>query len=73
MTDSELLAGALRGSEANLEELYEICLERARADGLARMLEGTATQADEAAKAWAHVLEEMHPGLKVNLPPAQVS
>lgn len=69
MTDSELLAGVLRGNEADVEKLYEVCLDRARAEALARMLEQDSTRADEGAKTWAHVLEEMHPGLKVNLRP----
>ncbi len=70
MTDEELLNGALRGDDADLEKLYEVCLDRPRAEALARMLGQTATQADESARSWAHVLEEMHPGLKVDLPPA---
>lgn len=70
MTDTELLNAALRGGEAEWEKLQEICMDRERAEVLARMLARNATQAVDAADAWAHVLEEMHPGLKVNLPPA---
>ncbi len=71
MTDKELLDEALRGGEADLEKLFEVCRDRPRADALARMLEQCATEADVAAKAWAQVLEETHPGLKVNLPPTR--
>lgn len=60
---------AVSGSESRWDELHEICTERTRADALARMLERHAHQGNEAAMAWAHVLAEIHPGLKVNLAP----
>ena len=70
MTPSELLDMALRGSETEWAKLHNICKDRNCAEVLARMLEKNATQAVDAADAWAQVLQEMHPGLTVNLPPA---
>lgn len=74
MTDEKLLDWALRGGETEWTELHNLCRDRGTAGKLCGMLERNATQAVDEAAAWASVLEEMHPGLKVNLPspaPAQ--
>lgn len=70
MTNNELLTAALRGTGTDWETVHEVCGDRARAEDLGKMLEASATVGNDAAEAWAHVLEEMHPGLKVNLPAA---
>lgn len=69
MTEAELLNLALRGGEAGWQKLHQLCRERGNADRLAKVLEQGATQEVDEAHAWANVLEEMHPGLKVHLPP----
>lgn len=68
MTDEELLHTALHGGEAEWTRLHEICRDRARAEALARMLEQHASEENDAAAAWAQVLADLHPGLKVSLP-----
>ena len=70
MTDEELLNVAIRGGEVAWQELQRRCRERAMAERLAKVLEQGATQAIDEACAWASVLEDLHPGLKVNVPPA---
>jgi CheY-like chemotaxis protein len=69
MTDEQLLDFALHGGETEWEELHKFCLDRGAAERLGRVLERGANQAVDVAVAWAGVLEELHPGLKVNLPP----
>lgn len=69
MTDQELLVRALSGKPEEVEKLYAACLDRPHAEAFARLLEQHATQSNDMARAWASVLEEWHPGLKVNLPP----
>jgi CheY-like chemotaxis protein len=76
MTDEKLLDLALHGGEMEWEELHKFCLDRGGAERLGRVLERGATQAVDVAAAWAGVLQELHPDLKVNLPspaPAQSS
>ena len=70
MTDKELLNTALHGGETEWQRLHETCRDRARAEALARVLEQNANDDSDAAVAWAAVLADLHPGLKVNLPPA---
>ncbi len=67
MTDDELLHAALRGGETEWTKLHEICRDRAQAEALARMLERYANAENDAAFAWAKVLTDLHPGLKINL------
>jgi two-component system chemotaxis response regulator CheY len=69
MTDERLLDLALRGGETEWEELHKLCLDRGTAERLCRVLERSTTQAVDVAAAWAGVLAEIHPGLKVNWPP----
>ena len=64
---------ALHGGETEWEELHTLCLDRGVAERLGRALEPCATQGIVEAAAWARVLEEMHPGLKVNLRPASAT
>lgn len=66
MTDEELIRAALHGGEKEWERLHEICADRKRAEALARLLEQHADVKNDAAAAWAEVLAEQHPGLKVN-------
>lgn len=73
MTDQELLHTALHGVETEWQKLYEACRDRGRAEALARALEEKANDDSEAAVAWAGVLADLHPGLKVNLSPARPS
>lgn len=68
LTDANLLELALRGGETEWEQLHKLCLDRGAAERLGRMLERNAAGQAEVAEAWAAVLEELHPGLKVNLP-----
>lgn len=68
MTDETLLNTALHGGEAEWARLHELCQDRAKADSLARMLERHASAEDDTAAAWASVLADIHPGLKVVLP-----
>ncbi|MDO8540173.1 MAG: hypothetical protein Q7S40_06980 [Opitutaceae bacterium] len=68
MTDTELLKVALHGGEDEWQELYQTCRDRARAEQLARVQELHATDATDAAAAWANVLADLHPGLVVKLP-----
>lgn len=69
MTDEDLLRMALSGGETDWEALHEVCKDRTSAEALARLLEQHANAGIDAADAWAQVLGEMHPGLRVNLPP----
>jgi len=69
MTDEVLLTLALHGGEEQWQELHKLCLERPTAEQLARALERGANQQIDQAVAWAGVLEDLHPGLKVALPP----
>ncbi len=62
-----------RRNEAGWQRLHELCRERGNAERLAKVLEQSAIQEVDEAHAWANVSEEMHPGLKVNLPPAVMS
>jgi len=71
MISETLLNMALHGGEAEWTRLHEICRDRAQAEALARMLEQHATAEDDAAVAWAQVLADLHPGLKVNLLPSR--
>ncbi len=71
MTDDELLHTALHGGEAEWARLHKICRDRAQAEALARMLERHANEENDAAAAWAQVLADLHPSLKINLPPAR--
>ena len=68
MTEEKLLAVALHGSD-DWDKLYEECRDRRQAETLARMLERCATSGNAEAAAWARLLGEMHPGLKVKLRP----
>ncbi len=68
MTAEQLLEIALRSSGDDWGQLQELCADRTTAERLARALEQSASRQSEAAKSWAFVLEEMHPGLKVTLP-----
>lgn len=68
-TTNELLELAT-GDESGWERLHELCQNRANAELLAQGLAARATIADEWARSWASVLEELHPGLKVRLPRA---
>ncbi len=65
-----MLNTALHGGETEWARLHKICRDRAQADVLARMLEQRATEENDAAMAWAQVLADQHPGLKITLPPA---
>jgi hypothetical protein len=69
MTDDELLHLALHGGEDGWQELHELCLTRTMAERLAKVLERSTHQEIDVAAAWANVLQELHPGLKVMLPP----
>lgn len=69
MTNDELLATALHGGETEWARLHEICRDRAQAEALARLLEQHASEENDAAAAWAQVLADLHPGLKVKLSP----
>lgn len=71
MTDQELLKTALHGGETEWQKLHEACRDRALAEALARVLEQNSNGDSDAGVAWAHVLMDLHPGLKVNLPPAR--
>lgn len=64
-----MLKTALHGSEADWTKLGELCAVRSRAEALGRMLEQHTHAGIDAAEAWAHVLADLHPGLKVNLRP----
>ncbi len=66
-----MLNTALDGGGTDWDRLHEICSDRARAEALARMLEQQATDENDTAVAWAQMLAELHPGLKVTLPPAR--
>ncbi len=70
MTAEELLNTALHGGEAEWTKLHEACRDRSQAEALARLLEQHATEENDAAVAWGQVLSDLHPGLKVNLPPS---
>ncbi|MBI5767816.1 MAG: hypothetical protein HZA93_08465 [Verrucomicrobia bacterium] len=70
ITADQLLQIALRGDGDEWERLQELCADRPTAERLARALEQSASLQSETAKSWAVVLEEMHDGLKVNLPVA---
>ena len=66
MKEEELLEVALHRSD-DWDKLYEACRDRARAEALARLLERRTTARNAEASAWARLLAEMHPGLRVNL------
>ena len=68
MTDERLLDFALHGGETEWEALHKVCLDRGTAGRLGKLLERNTSQAVDVAVVWAGVLEELHPGLKVNLP-----
>jgi len=71
MTDEKLLELALRGGETEWEELHRLCLDRATAERLGKALERSGKEAFDIAAAWAGVVEELHPGLKVNFDTAE--
>jgi hypothetical protein len=62
---AELLKMALDEDATEWGRLHALCLDRATAEALAQMLHQAPLTAE--ARAWAHALEEMHRGLKVNL------
>jgi CheY-like chemotaxis protein len=69
MTDEKLLELALSGGETEWEELHKLCLDRGTAERLGKALERSGKESFDIASAWAGVVEELHPGLKVNLQP----
>jgi len=73
MTDEKLMDWALQGGETEWQELHKLCIDRGVAERPGRALGPSATQGVVEAAAWASVLEEMHPGLKVNLRPASAT
>lgn len=68
MSGDELLKLALGGKQEEWDKLHQLCLDRSSADRLRQALEKGTHQGDDTAAAWASVLQELHPGLKVNLP-----
>ena len=70
MTGEEMLRIALSGTEAEWDQLHEVCRDRAHAESLARQLEQHATEDSDEASAWANVLNDLHPTIAVTLRPA---
>lgn len=70
MTEEKLLNLALHGGEKEWDELQKLCRDRDIAKKLGAALERHTTDTDDVAAAWAGVLEDLHPGLKVKLPPS---
>lgn len=70
MTNDELLRLALQGSELEWTDLHRMCLDRGFAERLAGVLECSTTAENDVAIAWVSVLQNLHAGLKVNLPSA---
>lgn len=68
-SSASLLQMALRGDEGEWDRLHELCQDRQTAGLLAQALEQTGAPVSDNVRSWAQVLEEMHSGLKVNLPP----
>jgi hypothetical protein len=73
MTDEKLMDWALHGGETEWEELHKLCLDRDVAERLGRALGPSAIVGVVEAVAWASMLEELHPGLKVTLRPASAT
>lgn len=68
-SSTSLLQMALRGDTTEWDRLHELCLDRQTAGLLAQALEQSGAPVTDNVRSWAQALEEMHPGLKVNLPP----